>query len=823
MQLMEQSMSLKNLKKLVHTFPGEMGVYAKNLATNQVVAINADTPFYLASVAKVLIMIGAVDSLKSPDGLNDQHEIELYDYREENKTFRYHHIGTNQTFRNLLRRMISSSDTTATDMVVRIVGRDNINTTIKQLAIKGLGEVTSIGELDRFVQAVRNDAWAAVPTYAFEPFIRDNNDEFLIPFHLNAIPSSNDSTKEAYEIYYRTGFNSATPRAMGLLTERLAEETMLNQPWKNDILRDQIFDAGGEGAIGNAVPAARQVDTKGGAKYRVRCELGIVYSGSTPEAVIGVFTQKHDIPRKHVSPLIRHAANLAYRAIGFTHTMPNATPANPGLVFVAPSAGQLFEPGVRPPIKWQSQGLTGRLTLQLVRTSNAGIEQVVQTITTNAIDDGEWHSWTVPANISPASNYHFKLTSNENKNIQTYSHYFALRGAIRVLEPHLGENHATGSNLPIRWTTLGITGRLTIDLFRGNRKVKTISTDAIDDGEWHSLVVDGSLSPGYNYRIRIGSKTDSAVFGWSPRFTIGGKIVVNRPTLNQIVALGSTPIIRWRTDQVNSNLRLKLFRGEETHVVTIADDAIDDGEWHSWTIPTTINDAEGYRIDVSSRTHPAIRGSSHYFQLGARFEWLVPSIQQVPFNGNDHARPHFFPYGNTPTLRWRTLGFLSGNVRLDLLHAGQVVQVIHANAINDGEWHSWTITTTLPASSLYQFRLRSLTRNQVLALSNYFHLGAMVDITLPRKQSNFKPTTRLERGKTPILRWRTTSVPGRLRLELFKRGTMKLVISDDAINDGEWHSWTVPNSLDVSRGYRFKLSSKTNPNVFGFSPWFRVE
>lgn len=815
-------MSQANLEKLVYTFPGEMGVYAKNLKTNQIVAINADTPFYLASVVKVLIMIGAVNAMNSPDRLNDQHKIELYDYREEQKAFRYHHIGTNQTYRDLLRRMIGSSDTTATDMAVRIAGRDNINTTIKQLGINGLGEVTSIGELDRMIQAIFHDDWATVPPYAFEPYIRDSNCEFLIPFHLTAIPNNNDTTEEAYEFYYRTGLNSATPRAMGFLAERLAEETVLGQPWKNDILRNHIFDAAGEGAIGGAVPGARVVDTKGGTKYRVKCELGIIYNNSTPEAVIGVFTQKHDIPRDDVSLIIRHAANLAYRALGFTHIIPNPTPNNPGLVFVAPGTGQLFEPGVRPPIKWLSHGVSGSLTLQLVRINNEGSEQVVQTITTDATDDGEWHSWKVPGNLSPAGNYRFKLTSNEDSCVQAYSHYFALRGVIRVLEPHLGENHPIGSSMPIRWTTFGVNGQMTIDLFRGKSKVKTIATDAIDDGEWHSFIVDDSLSPDNSYRVRVASKTDPSVISWSPNFTIGGKITVSRPTLNQIVAIEATPTIRWQTTPVNGNVRLKLFCGEGTLVDTIANDAINDGEWHSWTVPSTIKDAEGYRIDISSRAHPAIRGSSHYFQLGARLEWLIPSIQQVPFNSNAHARPHFFAYGDTPTLRWRTVGALPGHMRLELLRAGQMVQLISANALNDGEWHSWTVSTNLPASSRYQFRLCSLVRNQVVALSQFFHLGAMVDITLPYRQSDLRPMTELVRGTTPTLRWRTANVSGQLRLELFNRNALKLGISDDALNDGEWHSWTVPNTLDVGRGYRFKLTSNSNPDVFGFSPWFEV-
>ena len=677
-------MCIENLKRLIYTFPGEMGVYAKNLKTNETVAINGNTPFYLASIAKVPIMIGAVDAMNHRNRLNDEYEIEPFDYREEGKFYRYHHIGTKQTYRDLLRRMISNSDTTATDMVMRIAGHENINRTLRNLNIDGLNEVTSIAELDRIVEAIDNDTWAEIPAYAFEPQGRDGNTQLLIPAYLSEIPDSNDSILEAYQQYYATGLNSATPKAMGIIAERLAEETLLAEAWKNDVLREEIFTAGGEGDIGKAVPDVRDVDSKGGSKYRVQCRLGIIYNGNFAEAVIGVFTQNHDVPRDDVRRSIQEAANLAYEAIGLgSHTIPTPTPGNPGLAFVEPPVGQLYEPGTTPPIRWQSEGVSGRLTLQLVRTGRSS-EDVVETFATNVIDDGEWHSWQVPSTIAPAANYRLKLFSNADPTVQTYSNYFALRGVIRVIEPHLGENHPHGDKPRLRWSTYGVTGRLTLQLLKKTSMVQTISTNAIDDGEWHSWTVPDSLKPGNDYRIRIISNTDSQVVGHSPFFTIGGKITVTYPNIGEAIAIGTTPNLLWQTSDIEGNLRIQLCRGEETLVQTISANALNDGEWHSWQVPESIEDGGGYRIEVSDRDLGALKGYSHYFQLGARIEWLVPSLEQRPFNGDKHVRPHYFAYGTTPTLRWRTRGILEGNLRLDLLRGGQVVKSISGNAINDG-------------------------------------------------------------------------------------------------------------------------------------------
>lgn len=56
---------------LLKDFKGDVGVYVKNLKTNKIVAINADTVFPTASIVKIPILIGIMDKI-------------------ENKTFDYH-------------------------------------------------------------------------------------------------------------------------------------------------------------------------------------------------------------------------------------------------------------------------------------------------------------------------------------------------------------------------------------------------------------------------------------------------------------------------------------------------------------------------------------------------------------------------------------------------------------------------------------------------------------------------------------------------------------------------------------------------------------
>ena len=53
----------KKIEKLVEGFNGEVGVYIKDLKTNKIVSINADTIFPTASMVKIQILIGVMDKI----------------------------------------------------------------------------------------------------------------------------------------------------------------------------------------------------------------------------------------------------------------------------------------------------------------------------------------------------------------------------------------------------------------------------------------------------------------------------------------------------------------------------------------------------------------------------------------------------------------------------------------------------------------------------------------------------------------------------------------------------------------------------------------
>ncbi|MFD2521877.1 serine hydrolase [Emticicia soli] len=64
-QVLKEDQKLKaKLEELIKDFKGDVGIYVRNIKTNKVVAINADTIFPTASMIKIPIMIGTFDKIK---------------------------------------------------------------------------------------------------------------------------------------------------------------------------------------------------------------------------------------------------------------------------------------------------------------------------------------------------------------------------------------------------------------------------------------------------------------------------------------------------------------------------------------------------------------------------------------------------------------------------------------------------------------------------------------------------------------------------------------------------------------------------------------
>lgn len=131
-------MSIKEeIEKIADGFKGTLGVGVKHLGTGEEVLFNRDELFQLASVFKVPVIVTLYR--QSEDGkisLDDKRIMTDYARVPGSGVIKDLTPGLELTVRDYRTLMMMISDNTATDTIVSLVGKENVNDTMHQLGLK---------------------------------------------------------------------------------------------------------------------------------------------------------------------------------------------------------------------------------------------------------------------------------------------------------------------------------------------------------------------------------------------------------------------------------------------------------------------------------------------------------------------------------------------------------------------------------------------------------------------------------------------------------------------------------------------------------------
>ena len=113
---------------------GDTGVYVKNLVTGETFARGADVPVVAASVIKIPVMIEAFRAQEAGElRLDETHVLTDAERMPSCGTLKAMHTGIGMTLLDLVRLMIIVSDNTATNILIRRLGIERINATLREL------------------------------------------------------------------------------------------------------------------------------------------------------------------------------------------------------------------------------------------------------------------------------------------------------------------------------------------------------------------------------------------------------------------------------------------------------------------------------------------------------------------------------------------------------------------------------------------------------------------------------------------------------------------------------------------------------------------
>ncbi len=261
---------------------GRFGVYVKHLGEGWEVRHSTDRNWYLASTIKVPLAIAVLRRVEDGEISLDQ-ELELTDadFVDGGGDLLWQEPGARFTVDELLGHTIRDSDSTATDMLIRLIGEETFNEQVREMVPEGFGPLTTIlqvrydayGEVHPDVRTLTNRDFIDLKT------VDDLEARYQMLLQKLAIDTSGanaGSSEEAFERYYTKGINSANLEAFGHLLERLQRRELLNDEHTGKLIGLMESISTGDRRIKAGLPEGARFAQKTGTQIARCCNVGIL-------------------------------------------------------------------------------------------------------------------------------------------------------------------------------------------------------------------------------------------------------------------------------------------------------------------------------------------------------------------------------------------------------------------------------------------------------------------------------------------------------------------------------------------------------------------
>ncbi len=274
-------------------------MYVKDLGSGAEYGHNALTPAYLASTIKIAVMLEVLHQIDVGRlTLEDAVTFGASDLRDGAGPVKNAVPGSTFTVAFLLDAMIGDSDNAATDLLLRLVGLENVNA---HLAGRGLqfGPITSLLDVRRRVYGeLHPGGFDLTPKQIFELWL-----ERKLPARARRLsamvkhsPAFTASDLErAWRGYYAQNVNTASMQQMGALIEQLSRCTGLS-PSSCEKAKALLRDCRtGSARVRAGLPEGVVWAHKTGTQHRRACDVGLLYL--TPERPVALAICARDFLR----------------------------------------------------------------------------------------------------------------------------------------------------------------------------------------------------------------------------------------------------------------------------------------------------------------------------------------------------------------------------------------------------------------------------------------------------------------------------------------------------------------------------------------------
>jgi len=271
-----------------------------------------------------------------------------------------------------------------------------------------------------------------------------------------------------------------------------------------------------------------------------------------------------------------------------------------------------------------------------------------------------------------------------------------------------------GSTHTITWTSVSVTGDVTLKLYEGGVDLGRISPDPVPYNGSFSWTIGAALPNGTaipactDYQVMVRSSREVSDLS-NRNFTISipstpASIRVTSPNGGETWARGSSPNITWRSSGVSGNVTLKLIKGR-TDLGRIDADPVADSGIYRWTIPrtlpngTAINAGSDYKVmvrydaSINDQSDDNFTISTRSFEPPRTMEVATAIMENLPslrITYPTGARPLVL---NGPIrIRWTSRNVPDSNlINIDLyrgrVYLGHIVEGLAPGRIS----HDWSV------------------------------------------------------------------------------------------------------------------------------------
>jgi beta-lactamase class A len=270
MKLQEQ------IERVIEASGAQFGVALRHLESGEELMLEADSYYVLASTFKVPVLVEAFFQIQAGSlSLDERLPLRTADKNLPSGVLTFFEDGLMPSARDLLTLMIIISDNTATDMMMKRLGKDNINDRLRALGLDHIHVPLTVREI-------------------FDSMLPNSNP--TQDLHQQAVEAHRAGPRHD-SLAYQLGpaNNVGTPREMtrliGLIFTGDTPDRAGSDGALGILLQQQLNDR-----LPRFLPAGTRVAHKTGTLSGVRNDTGILYARDDSHVALTVFTRWDDQP-----------------------------------------------------------------------------------------------------------------------------------------------------------------------------------------------------------------------------------------------------------------------------------------------------------------------------------------------------------------------------------------------------------------------------------------------------------------------------------------------------------------------------------------------